>query len=151
MTYVVDKTVQKAIDTFRQYDVDTQLALLWYGYLDLKDELHPAPGPSVTAPAQAVYDAICDRPQQEQLQAQRDLLVGTNKDISRQYTALAPNGRLEVWLLLAQGMESGDIIGMPQDYKLPSETDNFTNQVKQLNFEQRVSFMMNSVIRPNGQ
>lgn len=37
-------------------------------------------------------------------------------------------------------MEDGRIIGVPADYKLPSETDQFVTQIKQLDFEQRVSF-----------
>jgi hypothetical protein len=56
MTYTVDQNTQPALDAFQRFDVDTQLALLWYGYLDIKDELQPAPPQSVEVVGQAVFD-----------------------------------------------------------------------------------------------
>ena len=145
MAYTVDERVQPALKSFQQFDVDTQLALLWYGYLDIKDQLNPAPPQSVEVPGKAVFDQIQALSHQEQLQAQRELLQGSASDISSAYNALSSNAKVEVWLLLAQGMEQGTIIPMPSDYQLPSETDQFTEQIKQLEFEQRVNFMLSVV------
>lgn len=142
MTYTVDQNTQPALESFQRFDVDTQLALLWYGYLDIKDKLNPAPPPSVEAVGQAVFDQIQALPRQEQLQAQRDLLQRTGGDITRAYEALSPNARLEVWLLLSQGMENGTIIQVPSDYELPSETDEFSAMIKKLDLEQRINFML---------
>jgi Orange carotenoid protein, N-terminal len=144
MTYTVDQSTRSALEAFQRFDVDTQLALLWYGYLDIKDELNPAPPPSVEAVGQAVFDQIKELSHQEQLQAQRDLLQGTG-EISRAYNALSPNARLEVWLLLSRGMEEGSIIQVPSDYQLPAETDEFTAMIKQLDLEQRINFMLSVV------
>jgi hypothetical protein len=145
MAYTVDERTKPALERFQRFDVDTQLALLWFGYLDLKDQLKPAPPASVEVPGKAVFDQIQALSKEEQLQAQRDLITGAGNEISRAYTALSPNARLEVWLLLAQGMENGTIIQVPSDYQLPAETNEFTNMVKQLDFEQRVTFMLNAV------
>lgn len=82
---------------------------------------------------------------QEQLQAQRDLISDGSTDISREYSALSPSARIEVWLLLAQRMENGSIIQVPSDYQLPAETDEFTAMIKKLEFEQRVNFMRSAV------
>ena len=60
MTYTVDETTKPALESFQRFDVDTQLALLWFGYLDLKDELTPAPPNSVETPAKAVFDQFLD-------------------------------------------------------------------------------------------
>lgn len=149
MTYTVDRNTQLALDAFQRFDVDTQLALLWYGYLDIKDELQPAPPPSVEVVGQAVFDQIQSLPPQEQLQAQRDLLERTGTDIGQTYDALSPNARLEVWLLLSQGMENGTIIQLPSDYKLPSETNEFAAMIEKLNLEQRINFML-SVVQARG-
>jgi hypothetical protein len=92
-----------------------------------------------------VFDLIRSLSQQEQLQAQRDLINGANTDISRAYNALSPNAKLEVWLLLAQGMENGIIIQVPSDYQLPAETEQFTAEIKKLDFEPRVNFMLSAV------
>ncbi len=145
MTYTVDESTRPALETFRRFDVDTQLGILWYGYLDIKDQLTPAPPQSVESPAKAVFDRIKSLSHQEQLQAQRDLIKGSATDISRGYNALSPNAKLEVWLLLAQGMENGTIIQVPSDYQLPSETDEFTATIKKLDFEQRINFMLSLV------
>ncbi|MEA5506067.1 orange carotenoid protein N-terminal domain-containing protein [Halotia wernerae UHCC 0503] len=145
MTYTIDETARPALETFQRFDVDTQLALLWFGYLDLKDKLTPAPPQSVEAPGRAVFELIEDLSPQEQLQAQRDIINGAATEISRGYNALSPNAKLEVWLLLAQGMENGTIIQVPSDYQLPAETDKFTAMIKKLEFEQRINFMLNVV------
>jgi Orange carotenoid protein, N-terminal len=145
MTYTIDQNTQQALDAFQNFDVDTQLALLWYGYLDIKDELQPAPPNSTEVVGNAVFHQIQALSPQEQLQAQRDLLQGTATDISHAYDALNPNARVEVWLLLAQGMENGTIIQLPPDYELPSQTDEFTAMIEKLSLEQRINFMLNIV------
>jgi hypothetical protein len=144
MTYTADKTTQEALNALQQFDVDTQLALLWFGYLDIKDQLQPAPPNSVTEPANAVYDQIKALSKEEQLQAQRDIASRANTPISRAYGAQSANGKLQVWLSLAQGMEEGVIINLPEGYQLPSETNNFVNQVKGLSFEQRINFSLSA-------
>jgi Orange carotenoid protein, N-terminal len=145
MTYTVDPDTQQALDTFRRFDIDAQLALLWYGYLDIKGQLQPAPPQSVEVVGNAVFDHIKTLPHPEQLQVQRDLIAGKSSQLSEAYSALSPNARLEVWLLLAQGMEDGTIIQVPSDYELPSETDEFTDKIAKLNLEQRVNFMLTIV------
>ncbi len=145
MTYTVDSNTQQALDAFKSFDPDTQLALLWYGYLDIKGQLQPAPPQSVEVVGNAVFDQIQALSPQEQLQAQRDLIAGKASGLSNAYNALSPNARLEVWLLLAQGMENGSIVQLPPDYQLPAETDDFTAKIAKLNLEQRVTFMLSIV------
>jgi hypothetical protein len=146
MAYSTDNKTQEILTQFRRFDADTQLALLWFGYLDLKDQLHPGPGPSVTEPAQALYDHIAALPQDQQLQAQRDIVNGQDSPCTQGYDALASSARLEVWLLLAQGMEQGRVIQVPSDYKLPESTNEFVDRVQQLDFEQRINFMRSAVV-----
>jgi hypothetical protein len=145
MAYAVNESTKPALEIFRRFDVDTQLGILWFGYLDIKNQLQPAPPPSVESLGKAVFDRIKVLSHQEQLQAQRDLLQGKANDISQSYNTLIANAKLEVWLLLAQGMEDGTIIPVPSDYQLPSETDEFTAIIKQLDFEQRINFMLSVV------
>ncbi|NDJ23648.1 Orange carotenoid protein [Nostoc sp. B(2019)] len=145
MTYTIDESTRPALETFKRFDVDTQLGILWFGYLDLKEQLSPAPPDSVESPAKAVFDLIQDLSPEEQLQAQRDLINGAANNISQAYNALSPNARLDVWLLLAQGMENGSVIQVPSNYQLPAETDEFTAEIKKLEFEQRVNFMLSLV------
>ncbi|MHC5609557.1 MAG: orange carotenoid protein N-terminal domain-containing protein [Nostoc sp.] len=145
MTYTVDESTKPALESFQRFDVDTQLALLWFGYLDLKDQLKPAPPQSVEVPAKTLFDLFLDLSHEEQLQAQRDIVNGAANNVSQAYNALSPNAKLDVWLLLAQGMEDGTIIQVPSDYQLPAETDKFVALIKNLEFEQRINFMLSAV------
>lgn len=146
MTFATDENTKKSLETFKKFDVDTQLGILWFGYLDLKDKLNPGNSAAAQDAAGAVYDQIKAMSKEEQLQAQRDIASGANSDISRTYNALSSSGKLDVWLRLSQGMEEGVIIQVPSDYQLPSETNQFVEQVKQLDFEQRINFMRSLVV-----
>ena len=43
-------------------------------------------------------------------------------------------------------MESSEIINVPDDYSLPEQTRGFVEQLKALDFEQRINFTRNAVI-----
>lgn len=145
MTYTANETTKRALDIFQSYDADTKLALLWYGYLDIKDNLNPGPPNSVEVVGAAVFHEIQALSPEEQLQAQRDLVNGAATDIGRGYLALDPSARMEVWLMLAQGMENGTVIQVPSDYELPAQTNEFTELITDLDFEERINFMRSAV------
>ncbi|MBV6624951.1 MAG: Orange carotenoid protein [Rivularia sp. (in: Bacteria)] len=146
MTFTTEENTRKAVEQFRSFDADTQLGLLWYGYLDIKENLTPVNQDSAQQTAKALFDKIQAMSKEEQLQAQRDIVSGNSSDISSAYVALSSSGKLDVWLRLAQAMESGSVIQVPSDYELPSKTNEFTNSIKGLDFEQRVNFMRSVVV-----
>ncbi|MEB3218526.1 MAG: orange carotenoid protein N-terminal domain-containing protein [Nostocales cyanobacterium 94392] len=147
MTYATDESTRQAVEQFRQFDVDTQLAIMWFGYSEIKDELQPSGNVAAEVDtAQALYDQIQALPREQQLQAQRDIVSCANTDISRAYTALHSSGKLELWLRLAQGMENDQIITVPADYDLPTETNDFAERIGQLDLEQCIDFMRSVVL-----
>ncbi|KYC36403.1 Orange carotenoid protein [Scytonema hofmannii PCC 7110] len=145
MTFTADAKTKQLVEQFRSFDADTQLALLWFGYLDIKDKLTPANQTSAQDTAAAFYDTICALPKEQQLQAQRDIVTGANSDISRAYKALSSSAKLDLWLRLGRAMEKGTVIQVPSDYKLPSNTQDFTNNIQGLDFEQRIDFTRSAV------
>ena len=151
MTFATNDTTRQSLEEFRRFDVDTQLGLLWYGYLDIKDQLSPNTQPSVQNTAEALFHQIQALPQQEQLQAQREIAECADTEISHAYSALSSSGKLDVWLLLAQGMEQGTVIQVPNDYKLPAETKSFKEKITSLDFEDRINFMRSAVIEMGAQ
>ena len=151
MTFATNDTTRQSLEEFQRFDVDTQLGILWYGYLDIKDQLSPNTQPSVQNTAEALFHQIQALPQQEQLQAQRDIAGRVDTEISRAYSALSSSGKLDVWLLLAQGMEQGSVIQVPDDYELPAETKSFTEKITSLDFEDRINFMRSTVIEMGAQ
>lgn len=146
MTFTTEEKNRKAVEQFLSFDADTQLALVWYGYLDIKESLNPVNQDSAQQTAKALFDQIQAMPKEEQLQAQRDIVSGASSDISSAYTSLSSSAKLDVWLRLAQAMEDGSVIQVPQDYELPSKTNNFVNSIQELDFEQRINFMRSAVI-----
>jgi hypothetical protein len=146
MTYTTDNpAINQPLEKFQQFDTDTQLALLWFGYLDIKDQLHPAPGADVESLGQALVDQVKALPKEEQLQAQRDVANGADTPVSRGYGALSSSVKLEFWLLLAQCMEEGSVINLPSDYQLPENTSEFVDMIQQLDLEDRVTFTRSAV------
>ena len=150
MTYTTVDSVKQPLDEFKKFDADTQLALLWYGYLDIKENLNPAPPNDVEVLGNTLLNKIKALSKEEQLQAQRDVVEGNGTDISKEYGALSSSGALEFWLLLAQGMEAGTIVTVPDDYSLPEQTNSFVEMVKKLDFEERVNFTRNAVTQMGG-
>ncbi|HCF28112.1 MAG TPA: Orange carotenoid protein [Cyanobacteria bacterium UBA11049] len=146
MTFATDDITRQSLESFQRFDVDTQLGILWFGYLDIKDQLTPNNETSAQGTAEALFDEIQAMSKEDQLQAQRDIAGCADTPVSHAYTSLSSSGKLDVWLRLAQGMEKGTVIQVPDDYKLPAETDEFTNQIKQLDFEQRINFMRSAVV-----
>ena len=146
MTFATDDTTKSSVEKFQHFDVDTQLSLLWFGYLDIKDKLTPANAASAQDTAGALFDQIKNLSHEEQLQAQRDIAGKADTDISRAYSSVSSSGKLDIWLRLAQGMENGTIIPVPSDHKVPNETQEFVSQIKSLDFEQRIDFMRSVAI-----
>jgi hypothetical protein len=145
MTYLTLDEVKQPLQQFEQFDADTQLAILWYGYLDIKESLMPAPSHDVEDLARVLYDKVVLLNHEEQLQAQRDIANRADIELSREYGALSPSAKLEFWLLLAQGMESGDIVNVPDNYTLPEHSQEFMSTFKALEFEQQINFVRNAV------
>lgn len=146
MAFATDDSTKQTVEKFQSFDVDTQLGLLWFGYLDIKEQLNPGNSTAAQDAAGAVYDQIKAMSKEDQLQAQRDIASGAASDISHTYSSLSSSGKLDVWLRLSQGMEEGVIIQVPSDYELPSETKDFVAQITSLDFEKRIDFMRSTVI-----
>lgn len=146
MTFATDDITKQSLEAFGRFDVDTQLGLLWFGYKDIKEQLTPANATSAQETAEALFHSIQALPPEEQLQAQRDIASRADTDISRSYGSLSSSAKLDIWLRLAQGMDQGTVIQVPDDYELPSETQEFVGMVKKLDFEQRINFMRSAVI-----
>jgi hypothetical protein len=146
MTFATDDITRQSLESFRRFDVDTQLGMLWFGYLDIKDQLTPNNETSAQGTAEALFDEIQAMSKEDQLQAQRDIAGCADTPVSHAYRSLSSSAKLDVWLRLAQGMEQGTVIQVPSDYKLPAETNEFTNQIQQLDFEQRINFMRSAVV-----
>jgi len=151
MAFATDNKTKQCVEAFHKFDVDTQLGLLWFGYKDIKDQLTPTNAASSQAIAEAVFHQIEPLSKEEQLQAQREIASCADTPISRAYGALDPSAKLDVWLRLAQAMDRGSVIQVPEDYKLPDNTKQFVEMVRGLDFEQRLEFSRTTVFSMGAQ
>ncbi|MER3435213.1 MAG: Orange carotenoid protein [Leptolyngbya sp. ERB_1_1] len=148
MTYTTSNTANDLVEAFQQLDPDTQLALFWFIYKEMGGAITPAaPGASTVSPAiaEGIFNQIKELPHEEQLNVQRDLICRRNTQLTREYGAVGDTTKLLVWYLLAQGMENSTIIPMPPGYQLAEEAQQLLDRVKQMEFEQQITFLRDYV------
>ncbi|MBE9101409.1 orange carotenoid protein N-terminal domain-containing protein [Vacuolonema iberomarrocanum] len=142
-----NQTVDVTTNSFDQLSVDDQLALLWFIYTRMGDSVTPA-APAAASPeiASGLFQQIADLEKQEQLQAMRDIASKADTRISREYGSLSANTKLAFWYRLAQGMDTGTIIGVPADYKMTEEADRLLGAIETMDFEQQITILRNAAL-----
>lgn len=138
----------QALSVFKSLDVDAQLALLWFVYEQMGDRITPAaPGSASPEIAGGLYEQVKELNQPEQLNVMRAIArCDASNQISREYGSLSANTKLAFWYYLAQGMDSGDIIPMPADYKLSEQGQDLLAALETLGFEDQITFLRNAAI-----
>ncbi|MBD2060365.1 Orange carotenoid protein [Oculatella sp. FACHB-28] len=152
MTFTNIKNNQKeAVQAFQQFNIDEQLALLWYLYKDIGNQISPEPNDNSTGSpiAGSWVNQIKQAPKEEQLQIQRDIASRKDTEYSHQYGALDSSTKLFFWYALAQSMDEGSVIQVPSDYNLPEQAQGFLEQLKPLSLEDKITFAK-SVVLPMG-
>ncbi|PZV12477.1 MAG: Orange carotenoid protein [Leptolyngbya sp.] len=152
MTYVTSNIAPEQVKAFQALDVNQQLALFYFVYKKMGDSVTPAaPGASKASPeiAEGLFNQVQELSFDEQLQLQRDLITGKDTVITREYAALSDTTKLLFWYLLAQGMDSNQIIPMPSDYQLSDGSNQLLTQIQELGFEKQIAFFRD-IVSPMG-
>jgi hypothetical protein len=152
MTYTTSNANQELVQAFQNLEVNQQLALFYFVYKAMGQSVTPAaPAASTVSPeiAEGLFNQVKGLSHEEQLQIQRDLIQRNNTLITREYGALSDTTKLLFWYFLAQGMDNGTIIPMPSDYQLSSQADHLLNQIKELEFQQQITFFRD-IVSPMG-
>ncbi|MBE9155840.1 Orange carotenoid protein [Nodosilinea sp. LEGE 06152] len=133
----------QAISVFQRLDVDDQLALLWFVYEQMGDSVTPAaPGSASPEIATGLYNQVKEQEQQQQLETMRAIARKDHSNqISREYGSLAANTKLAFWYFLAQGMTSGEIIPMPDDYEFSDQGKDLLAALKTMGFEEQITIL----------
>lgn len=152
MTYATSDSVKSLAQEIYKLDPDEQLALLWLVYTGMGESITPAaPGASTASPeiAESLFTQVEQLPHEEQLQLQRDLVAGHDTPICREYGALSDTTKLLFWYHLAQGMDKGSVIPMPEDYQTSDQIEDLFEQIKALDFNQQIT-LLRQVVSPMG-
>lgn len=152
MTYVTSNIAPEQVKAFQALEVDQQLALFYFVYKKMGDTVTPAaPGASKASPeiAEGLLNQVKELSFDNQLQLQRDLITGKDTVITREYAALSDTTKLLFWYLLAQGMDSNQIIPMPSGYQLSNGANQLLTQIQELGFEKQIAFFRD-IVSPMG-
>ncbi|MBF2075440.1 MAG: Orange carotenoid protein [Synechococcales cyanobacterium C42_A2020_086] len=152
MTYTTSNSSSELVSAFQSLEVDQQLALFYFIYKEMGNSVTPAaPGASTVSPeiAESLFNQVKEMSHEEQLQLQRDLIVGKNTLIAREYGALSDTTKLLFWYYLAQGMDNGTVVPMPPNYELTSEAQQLFERIKELDFGEQITLFRN-IVSPMG-
>jgi hypothetical protein len=142
-----NQNVDVTTNSFDQLSTDDQLALLWFIYTRMGDSITPA-APAAASPeiASGLFQQVADLDEEGQLQAMRDIASKSDTPISREYGSLSANTKLAFWYRLAQGMDSGTIIGMPEDYKMSDDVSGLLGTIEAMSFGQQITVLRDAAL-----
>ena len=144
----MSKVAEDYINQLKSISSDDQLAVLWFLYKDIaKDKITPEAereGEEL-GKANSLVDKIKGMSQDEQLQVQKDILAGSDREEFNTYKSYTSNQRLFFWYQLAAEMEQGSVVEFPSDYQLSSEGQDLLNSLETVGFDQQLAFMRNAV------
>jgi Na+-transporting methylmalonyl-CoA/oxaloacetate decarboxylase gamma subunit len=132
-----------AIDVFKRLGTAEQLALLWFVYKQMGHLVTPAaPGAASPDIAAGLYEQVKGVQQQQQLDVMRAIAQGEqSSQVSREYGSLSANTKLAFWFYLAKGMDNGEIIPMPDNYKLTQQGQDLLAAIESMDFEEQITVL----------
>ena len=127
---------------------DDKLAVLWYLYKDIiKDKVTPEPereGEEL-GKTNSLIENIKGMSKDDQLQVQKDILTGSDREEFNTYKSYTSNQRLFFWYQLAAEMEKGSVVEFPNDYQLSSEGKDLLKSLETIGFNQQLTFIRDAV------
>ena len=143
-----DQNVSAALSSYSSLTTDEKLALLWYVYTKMGTSVTPAaPGAAADEIAQGLFNQVKELSFEKQMETQRNIIENKDSVISREYGSLSENTKLYFWYRLAQGMEAGTIIPVPDDYKPAGSVTELLSSIESMEFEQQITFLRDAVIK----
>jgi hypothetical protein len=138
--------IKDAVKQFSNLEVDEKLAVLYYLYEAMGTSVTPAAiGAADLEFSKSFFNEFDALPLGDaQLDAMRSLVRGEDSSLGQRYSSLVDNNKLALWYILAERM-GNDVIGMPEDYKLGDIGKQNTDAVKELDFEQQITFLRDIV------
>jgi Orange carotenoid protein, N-terminal len=138
--------IKDAVKQFNGLEVDEKLAVLYYLYEAMGTSVTPAAvGAADPEFAKSFFDEFDALPfGGAQLDVMRSLVRGDDSSLGQRYSSLVDNNKLALWYILAERM-GNDVIGMPEDYKLGDIGKQNIGAVKELDFEQQITFLRDIV------
>ena len=142
------KVAAEKVYHLHSLDIDEQLAVLWYVYRDIvKENVTPeAERPDENLEKSSdLIEQVKQMSPEDQLQVQRDLLIGKDRAEFQTYKDYSSNQKLFFWYCLASEMERGNAVQVPDDYQLSPDAQQLLDSVKELGFSNQLVFIKDVV------
>ena len=134
-------------EKFNKLSGDDKLATLWYIYEGLGDERIENPDDNKESDSSSeLYNQLKDKSQDDQLQFMRDVLSGTENDLTGQYNELSDTTKIALWYRLGDGMVSDSVVNVPSDYTLSDEGKDLVSKMNANSFEQSYIFVRDVLV-----
>lgn len=138
--------VPATIARFNQLNVEDQLALIWFAYLEMGTTITvAAPGAASMVLAENALDQIRQMSFREQSQVMCDLANRADAPICRTYASWSMNIKLGFWYRLGEWMEQGVVAPIPEGYKLSANAAAVLLAIQGLDPGQQITVLRNSV------
>lgn len=142
-----EQNISRALSSYNNLSTDEKLALLWYVYTKMGTSVTPAaPDAAADAIAKGLFDQVKELSFDEQLDVQRKIIEKKDTLISREYGSLSENTKLDFWYHLAQGMEAGTIVPMPDNYEPSGGVTELLSQIEVMDFQQQITLLRDAVV-----
>ena len=135
------------LSAFKALSTDDKLGLLWEIYKKMGDSITPAaPGAAEPQFTEKLYEAVKGMDNDAQLNFMRDLCNKASTEHTKTYGSFDANNKLYFWYHLSEGMDAGEIVPVPDDYELPSGASELLTKIEQMDFNQQITLLRQSVI-----
>ena len=141
-------TVEEKVYHLHSLGVDEQLAVLWYIYRDfVKENITPEAerADENLEKSSELIQKVKQMSSEEQLQVQKDLIIGKKTEEFQTYVEYSSNQKLFFWYQIAAEMELGNVVQVPDDYQLSPDAQQLLDAVKELEFSQKLVFIKDVV------
>jgi len=139
--------IPATIARFSQLNVEDQLALIWFAYLEMgKTITIAAPGAANMQFAENTLNEIKKMGPREQSQAMCDLANRADTPVCRAYASWSPNIKLGFWYRLGEFMEQGIVAPIPEGYQLSANAQAVLDAIKGLEPGQQITVLRNAVV-----
>lgn len=142
------QTAAEKVYHLHSLEIDEQLAILWYVYRDLvKDNITPeAERPDENLDkSEGLIEKVKQMSPEDQLQVQRDLIIGKDTEQFQTYKDYSSNQKLFFWYRLSEEMERGNAVRVPDDFQLSPDAQQLLDSVKEIGFSNQLVFIKDAV------
>lgn len=143
----LDSDISQELSELKALSTDDQLGLLWKLYEGMGESITPAaPGAAEPQFTRSLLESVKAMDESAQLSFMRGLVNRKRTEKTAEYSQLSEDNKLVFWYELAEAMEAGTVVPVPEDYELPAGAAKLFISITALEFNQQITLLRQSVL-----